>query len=85
MENPASWDDTQKLIDRAIYAVGPLTPSRSIIEALRESNLLKQEPDNLEQEISAVLQHHQEMLDARYCGSSASRQVYTKLQQLGVV
>lgn len=85
MENPGTWDDTQRLINQCIYVTGPDTPGRSVIEALRKNNLLKQEPDNLETVINEELKRIQEMVNSGFCGSSSSRQIYNLLLNLGVV
>lgn len=88
MENPGSWDDTQKLINQALY-VNPTNPGPDVVKALGEASLLKvTDPDRLK-EIEVVIteeaQRVHQMVMTGYCGRSACGVIYSKLQTLGVV
>ena len=87
MENPASWDDTQKLIDRNLYT-NHTNPGPDVIKALGEADLQVTDPNKLK-EIETVITEEakriHEMVMTGFCGRSACGQIYFKLQQLGVV
>jgi len=88
MENPATWNDTQKLINRALYQnLNRQSPGSSVVSALRDNKLIKSgvEVENLSSLVDKKFDAYNKLLETGFCGASASRQVYSMLQQLGVV
>ena len=87
MENPATWNETQKLINRALYATSLMSPGATVVNWLKAHglHLTEVEIDNLASLIDKKFDEYNKLLATGFCGSSASRQVYSMLQQLGVV
>jgi hypothetical protein len=88
MESSASWDDTQKLIDANLY-IHPQSPGADVIKALMEKGLLKisefEAVHAAEVFITDEANRIHQLVMAGYSGRSASGQIYTKLQAMGVI
>ena len=85
MENPATWNETQKLINAALYQnLNRQSPGSSVVSALRDNKLIKSgvEVENLSSLVDKKFDAYNKLLET---GASASKQVYSMLQQLGVV
>jgi hypothetical protein len=87
MENPATWNDTQKLINRMLYATTLMSPGAAVVNGLKAHGFhsTEVEIDNLASLVDKKFDEYNKLLATGFCGSSASRQVYSMLQQLGVV
>jgi hypothetical protein len=85
MENPLSWNDTQKLINQALYSNSSNKPGKNVVQALHDNGLLKLSIDNLETFVDAEYDQYQQTLEAGYCGSSLATVLYHKLVAMGAL
>lgn len=91
MENPASWNPTQKKINRALRSDGYYSKEQatytvnSILAALKANGLLKQSDPNLTNVLCQEIMDYQSHTDSRMCGASLSARLYNKLVSVGAL
>lgn len=94
MENPSSWNPTQKTISLAIAIKDDEDKSSDeyqervitdVIETLKKNNLLKETKHNLEDVITEEIDLYHRLLARGNCGRSLTSRIYYKLLSLGAI
>lgn len=94
MENPTSWNATQKTINQAV-AVKENEDNSSdeyqerviadVLVILKENNLLKDTKHNLEEVLLEEIDLYHRLLARGNCGRSLTSRIYYKLVSLGAL
>lgn len=82
MENPLSWSETRKLINRSVRSDNP---GVSVVSALRTAGVLKQDVPDLEEKINQIVTENEARLRMGFCGQSLAGQIENALLQLNAL
>lgn len=94
MENPASWNATQKTINQAIATKSNEDNSSDeyqdriivdVIAILQKNNLLKETKHNLEEVLTEEIDLYHRLLSRGNCGRSLTSRIYYKLVSIGAL
>ncbi len=94
MENPTSWNDTQKIINQAVATKDDEDNSSDeykdrvvvdVIAILTTNNLLKETKHNLEEVILEEIDLYYRLLARGNCGRSMTSRIYYKLVSIGAI
>jgi hypothetical protein len=93
MENPASWNETQKTIGRVLLTKNEESTEdeyhdriiAGVIVSLRENKLLKDTDHNLEEVLLEEIDLYHRLLARGNCGRSLTSRMYYKLLSLGAL
>jgi hypothetical protein len=87
MENPASWNNVMKAINRFHwdYKTANDEVASNLINSLDAEGLLTSKPQALHSVVLKSLEHHVEMINEKMCGHSIGAAMYYKLKAIGAV
>ena len=94
MENPTSWNTTQKTINQAVAAKDDEDNSSDeyqdrvvidVIAILKENKLLKETKHNLDEVILEEIDLYYRLLARGNCGRSLTSRIYYKLVSIGAL
>jgi len=93
MENPASWNETQKTISLALSTKDEGSSSdeyydriiSGVLTTLRDNNLLKETEHELEEVLLEEIEKYHQLLARGQCARSLTSRLYYKLVSIGAL